>query len=89
MNCCDCIHNDVCYLQEVTNNIEEYLKEFGCEDYKCKEDVVEVVRCKDCIHYHKDRQICELFTVECDEKSLNYIFNIEDDDYCVKGEKVV
>lgn len=50
-------------------------------------DVVKVVRCKDCKHYHKERHICELFTVECDEKSLNYIFNVENDDYCVKGER--
>lgn len=40
MNCYDCIHNGVCYLQEVTNDIEEQLKEFGCEDYKNKENFV-------------------------------------------------
>ena len=30
MNCKDCIHNEVCYMQEVCNDIEEQIKEFGC-----------------------------------------------------------
>ena len=33
-NCKDCIHDGVCYLQEVCSDIEEQLETFGCEDYK-------------------------------------------------------
>lgn len=33
MNCKDCIHNEVCYMREVCNDIEEQIKEFGCEDF--------------------------------------------------------
>lgn len=42
MTCENCIHNGVCFLQEVTNDIEEQLKEFGCENYKNKTDFAEV-----------------------------------------------
>ncbi len=42
IRCENCIHNGVCYLQEVTNDINKQLDEFGCEDYKSTADVVEV-----------------------------------------------
>ena len=40
IRCENCIHNEVCYQQEVTNNINEHLDEFGCENYKPTADVV-------------------------------------------------
>lgn len=46
--CDECIHNSVCYMQEVCNDIEEQLREFGCDHYRRTADVVEVVRCRDC-----------------------------------------
>ena len=42
MACDDCIHDGVCYLQEVTNDTDEYVKEFGCDDFKNKADFEEV-----------------------------------------------
>ena len=33
MNCRDCLHDGVCYTQEVCNDIEQQLKNFGCEDF--------------------------------------------------------
>lgn len=33
ISCKDCIHDGVCYLQEVCSDIEEQLEKFGCEDY--------------------------------------------------------
>ena len=36
IRCENCIHNEVCYLQEVCDNIEEQLDEFGCEDFADK-----------------------------------------------------
>ena len=53
-NCKNCIHDGVCYMQEVCNDIDEQLKDFGCDDFKPTADVVEVVRCKDCIHFQPD-----------------------------------
>lgn len=93
MICENCTHNDVCYLQEVTNDIEEKLKEFGCGDYKYKEDFVEVVRCKDCKYrgeldcpmYHEELQ-------DCDDGDYVYtdvvaIDNTVDDGFCHCGER--
>ena len=34
IRCENCIHNSVCYMQEVCNDIEAQLDEFGCENYK-------------------------------------------------------
>lgn len=31
--CEDCIHKEVCYDREVCNDIEEQIKEFGCENF--------------------------------------------------------
>ena len=33
MNCRDCLHDGVCYTQEVCNDIEQQLKDFGCKDF--------------------------------------------------------
>lgn len=33
MTCKDCLHNGVCYMQETCNDIEQQLKDFGCEDF--------------------------------------------------------
>lgn len=32
-DCKDCLHNGVCYTQETCNDIEQQLKDFGCEDF--------------------------------------------------------
>lgn len=42
MNCKDCIHNEVCYMQEVCNDIEEQIKELGCMDFIARSDVQEI-----------------------------------------------
>ena len=33
MDCKDCIHKNVCYMRETCNDIEEQIKELGCEDF--------------------------------------------------------
>ena len=33
MTCKNCLHYGVCYTQEVCNDIERQLKDFGCEDF--------------------------------------------------------
>lgn len=42
MTCKDCIHNKVCYMQEVCNNIEEQIKELGCVNFIARSDVQEI-----------------------------------------------
>lgn len=42
MKCKDCIHNEVCDMREVCNNIEEQIKEFGCIDFIAHADVQEI-----------------------------------------------
>lgn len=39
MTCKDCIHNEVCHMREVCNNIEEQIKELGCMDFIARADV--------------------------------------------------
>ena len=33
MTCKNCLHDGVCYTQEVCNDIEQQLKDFVCEDF--------------------------------------------------------
>ncbi len=42
MTCKDCIHNEVCHMREVYNNIEEQVKELGCMDFIARADVQEI-----------------------------------------------
>ena len=39
-NCEDCVHDGVCYLQEICNDIKQQLNDFGCDDFKPTADVV-------------------------------------------------
>lgn len=48
--CKDCLHYEVCYILVVCNDIEQHIKEVGCDYFKPKADYIEVVRCKDCVH---------------------------------------
>ena len=42
MTCKDCIHNEVCHMREVCNDIEEQIKELGCMDFIARADVQEI-----------------------------------------------
>ena len=69
--CKECIHNLVCaiYGPELIDIFEngEY-----CIEYKNEADVVEVVRCRDCIHFYAEKGgFCELHGIE-----------FYSDDYC-------
>ena len=44
-------------------------------------DVVEVVRCKDCIHYNRISGVCMHFGY------YTYQPDVDDDDYCSYGER--
>lgn len=40
-NCKNCVHDSVCYLQEICNDIEEWLAGVDCADYKDRTKYVE------------------------------------------------
>ena len=71
MICDDCFHNTVCRL-----NGNEMLE--WCSTRVPSADVVEVVRCKDCIHYDMKEEICR-YPV--------YAMCREKDDFCSRGER--
>lgn len=60
MTCKDCLHNNVCYLQEVCNDIQKQLDEFGCDDFKDKSNIIELP--------------CKVYSVEYDCYFLNEYF---------------
>ena len=80
MTCKECLHDGVCFMQEVCEDLEEQLAEFGCNDYKTKAEWVPVVRCKDCKYYF--RKYCTV------ESMLDYT-DIEraPNDFCSYGER--
>jgi hypothetical protein len=47
--CEKCIHGDICVIQCGYDEGDERALTY-CSEFKSKDDVVEVVRCKDCIH---------------------------------------
>ena len=48
--CEDCIHSVVCFKRSMKESLEPQGFELECHRFVSK-DVVEVVRCKDCIHW--------------------------------------
>ena len=65
MTCKDCIHNEVCHMREICNDIEEQIKELGCMDFIARADVVKVRHGRKIIHkrhrgfYSIECPICE------------------------------
>ena len=66
MTCEDCIHNEVCHMREICNDIEEQIKELGCMDFIARADVQEIKHgewimtcngdyyyCSECLNYKK------------------------------------
>lgn len=67
-NCEGCIHTEVCLAQYGTS-LKRWVEIDGCKRYKSKADVVEVVRCGECIHRGNLQ--------ECDGRPLDW--------YCPNG----
>ena len=58
LTCKDCIHFDACIIMEYSSYDPAYYQEFGCDGFKNKADVVEVVRCKDCVYSNENGTTC-------------------------------
>ena len=50
-------------------------------------DIVKVVRCKDCKHYDKKYHQCKLHSEEPDQYYTGFIFCMQEDDFCSYGER--
>lgn len=89
--CDECIHNSVCYMQEVCNDIEEWLREFGCDHYRRTADVVEVVRCKDCVSSEMYEFGCSgvkrLACVEKEDGVVRFAQAVDPMGYCSYGKR--
>ena len=42
MKCEDCLYEKICYMREISNDIKEEIKEFGCMNFTACADVREV-----------------------------------------------
>lgn len=71
--CKDCIHFPIC--EPHTDPNESYPEVGGCPAFKSKSDFAEVVRCKDCGHYHE--QVCPIWCYT----------GTKPDDFCSYGER--
>ena len=55
--CTDCIHGSLCFKQLTRKKLTPNGFELYCADFVNGENVVEVVRCKDCIYFTKDMAV--------------------------------
>lgn len=89
--CKDCIHEKVCdnlIAHGLPWGDGKYPAEKWCDHFKPTADVVEVVRCKDCICAEtlpSGLLRCRLHSVY--SMFRNSIFNVKPDDYCSYGER--
>lgn len=75
--CGDCLHFPKC--SHYVTPEETFPEVGGCSAFTEKGDLVEVVRCKDCIHYQKG--YCNHFGY------YSYAPEVDEDDFCSCGER--
>ena len=78
--CKICYHYDLCKAEE--HDLPEYL---NCNFFKCKNDVVEVVRCKECKHNRYIQPGSNI--VHCKRNDKDGLLFRKLDDYCSYGER--
>ena len=80
--CGDCIHADIC---EHLPNLPLFHRnnEAHCVTFKDRENLVEVVRCKDCKHYLKPQGFCKHDRHEYQTMAVPQ----EENDFCSYGER--
>ncbi len=75
----------ICYHYELCKEDERCLPEYlNCNFFKCKNEVVEVVRCAECRYYktNTDREnYCDIHSTRWDK------FYVNEKEYCSRGEK--
>lgn len=95
IRCENCIHNEVCYLQEVCNDIDEQLDEFGCENFADKSLYIKLP-CKVggtvfgiYVHYEYKNRKGEIKISEFLVPSMRYLRGNEEISLIVKAKKYV
>lgn len=78
--CNNCCHNKVCI------DGANYKTAENCKHYVSAEDVVKVVRCKDCKYLKYDRDF--ITGRYCSLRNVNGGKYCNDDDFCSYGEKM-
>lgn len=82
MKCNDCIYEKMC---------ESRYEREHCLSFKDKANFVEVVRCKDCVHWHYEgydpilERVCGTCQIEY-SPTFDYK-EVSDNDYCSDGER--
>lgn len=75
--CGDCLHYYACAAWNIGSLAN--MEAGSCVNYTPASDVVEVVRCKDCVHYNSDYEAC------LDE--MGYARTWHKNDYCSFGKR--
>lgn len=84
-SCKDCIHERICWSlikMGLPYADGEYPAETFCMEFENKADVVEVVRCKDCIYWDK-RTVNNKGFIICAASGME----IHTEDFCSYGER--
>ena len=87
MICKNCIHYEPCF--EYGNILDPIHGGVVCDSFKNKADYVEVVKCKDCEHYHIGKE-----SVICDYDYCDILYYCDgshrtacEEDYCSYGKR--
>ena len=86
MTCENCIHEKVCdnvTEQGLPWKVDRDPFEKWCDLFKSKDDLVEVVRCKDCA-YHREKT-SECLNPHCSSSFYGHV--VKDNHYCSYGER--
>lgn len=84
--CKECIHFDVCYLREIDNDIRDSGENPNCLYFSPTADVVEVVRCKDCVWWEARTYGSTIGRCENPHNGLVSEYS-EHTDFCNYGER--
>lgn len=84
--CEKCIHGDICAIQCGCDEEDERALTY-CSEFKSKDDVVEVVRCKDCKHLNV-LNLCNIYAICEKTNSLFEPFKTDTrEHFCSYGER--
>ena len=84
--CGDCIHADVCAINEYLPEFSRENNAVGCLAFTDNRNFVEVVRCKDCKHREKSKW-CDGYRCGNPYDGMASGVELKDDDFCSYGER--
>lgn len=74
--------------EDVVKKIDEIIEVLNTLLEKTTVDAVEVVRCKDCVHYrHGTSCVCDLHSEEPDQYGRGFDMQMLPNDFCPYGER--